>query len=148
MEHPSSSIPRGGWGLCQHLGKEELRVCIAAKCSGQRILGVRGSSKDGDPGFLLSHVLPVLCQTGSPHWNLPQNSSNPLWKKSEQFPAPEYDAITEKKKKGLCSLPVSSEQSSLSSSAPLDRGNVSFANSSGVQVPHVNSQAQEVSHKP
>lgn len=75
-----------------------------------------------------------------------ESNSNPLWKKPEQFSTPEHDAITDKKKSLSPSCVIGGKL--FEQFCSTDRGNVSFANSSGVLVPHVHSQAQEVSHKP
>lgn len=136
MVHPSSSIPWSAGGCASTWARRTFmpRLCCSKVLRRKRILGMRGSSKDGDPGFLLFPGLPVLCQTDPPHFarwgrNLPQSSSNPLWEKSEQSPAPEDDAITEKKKRTLSpSFVIGAKW--FEQFCSTNQGNVSFPNSS------------------
>lgn len=124
MVIPSSSIP---WSVGGCAREPPYPDCVVVKCSGQREFWKEQGWRSWVPA--LSCPPSPLPNSSSTFWQVRHDSPTEqfqLWNKSEQFPAPEYDAITEKKnkkkkkrRKGLCPLPVSWEESSLSSSAPL-----------------------------
>lgn len=151
MVIPSSSIP---WSVGGCAREPPYPDCVVVKCSGQREFWKEQGWRSWVPA--LSCPPSPLPNSSSTFWQVRHDSPTEqfqLWNKSEQFPGPEYDAITEKKKK------KEEKKRTLSPSRVMggkqfeqfcstDRGNVSFANSSGVLAPQEHSQAQEVSHKP